>query len=95
MPALSGAEHRASFCFDRSSTGSFAQLLLLGLELDLVLCELLCLLLLDHWLGAQQLLLSAGLLWLGAKLFEWFYWLCARENLIAKSMLDEKFLARA
>jgi hypothetical protein len=73
---------------------SFASLLWLGLEWDLLLIELLTLLHLDLMLGKENLMLTFGLVWLGNKLFQRLYCSMARQNLVTKSMLDEKFLVR-
>jgi len=87
------SEYRATFCLDRSAT-SFTRLLLYGIELDVIVCELLCLLILDHLLGASSLLLTVSLIWLASGLFSQLYLSLTKRNLAKKSMLDEKFLIR-
>lgn len=82
----------ATFCVDHRD--DFVTLVWLGIEWDLILTELLSLLVLDLWLGQPELILTVSLIWLIQKLFKTLYASCARNNLITKSMLDEKFLTR-
>lgn len=83
----------ATFCVDHQD--SFASLLWLGIEWDLILMELFSLLTLDLWLGQPELIVTVSLVWLIEKLFKAFYLTCARNNLITKAMVDEKFLSRS
>lgn len=81
----------ATFCKDDND--SFLSLLWLGLEYDLILVELLSLLTLDLWLN-QPLIITASLVWLLHHLFKALYKSCAKQNLVTKALVDEKFLLR-
>lgn len=80
----------ATFCKDRRN--SFTALLWLGLELDLLLAELLLVMLLDFWLGQPALLITTSLVWFAHQAFRAAYVACCRYNLITKALIDEKFL---
>lgn len=81
----------ATFCVDQSD--SFKSLLWLGLEGDLVFIEFFALIILDLWLS-QPLVITVGLIWLLHQLFKSLYVSYARNNLITKALVDEKFLFR-
>lgn len=81
----------ATFCKDDSD--SFTSLLWLGLEFDLVLVELFTLLILDLWLN-QPLFITVSLVWLLQHIFKALYKSCARQNLVTKALVDDKFLLR-
>ena len=85
-----GSQPAATFFVDMDN--SFASLVWLGLEWDLLVMELLLLLNIDTLLGPDCLTLTVGSIWLINKLFQSVYSVLARRNLIITSMLDEKFL---
>lgn len=81
----------ATFCKDDSD--GFASLLWLGLEFELTLVELFSLLNLDLWFN-QPLVITVSLVWLLHHLFEALYKSCAKQNLVTKALVDEKFLLK-
>jgi hypothetical protein len=85
-----GSQLSATFFVDTDN--SFASLVWLGLEWDLMALELLLLLSVDLLLGPGCLPLAVSLVLLANRLLRSIYSALARRNLVVKSMLDEKFL---
>lgn len=84
-------QNPAIFCIDRKD--SFTNLILLGIEWDLIMIELLTLLILDFSLmQSQSIIVIASFLWLLHAVFQAVYSNLARRNLVAKALLDEKFI---
>lgn len=79
----------ATLCEDNRD--SFTSLLWLGLEFDLVFLELFSLLILHCWLN-QALILTTSLVWILHQSFKSIYIYLARQNLVCKALVDEKFL---
>lgn len=90
-----GDTNQPAATFFVDTHNSFASLTWLGLEWDLIAVELLLLLNIDAALGPELLSLTVSLIWLVDKLLQSVYTVLARKNLIAKSMLDEKFLVHS
>lgn len=92
-----GRSAQAIFCKD--TRNSFASLLWLGLELDLVCVELTSLLIFDIILSSLTplpscgvIVVSASLVWLAYQMMERLYVAIASQNIVNKALVDEKFL---
>lgn len=72
---------------------AFTSLLWLGLEFDLILMELLTVLVIDYWFELP-LIATAAIVWILHGAFKIIYIALARQNLVDKAVLDEKFLLR-
>lgn len=92
-PLAASLEKSTAATFCKDDNDSFVSLLWLGLEFDLIIVELFSLLNLDLWLN-QPLVITASLVWLLHHLFKAFYKSCAKQNLVTKALVDEKFLLK-
>lgn len=102
QPPLMGNPHQATIMGNKFTAAtlcedhqdSFTSLLWLGLEFDLVFLELFSLLILDCWLD-QALILTASFVWILHQSFKSIYIYLAKQNLVCKALVDEKFLLLA
>lgn len=80
----------AVFYIDKKD--SFTSLILLGFEWNLIFLELILLLAIDSWISStHSLFIAAAIVWISELLFKSTYHHLARNNLIRKALLDEKF----
>lgn len=94
LTAAQNSTTLATFCNDNEN--SFTNLSWLGLEFDLISIELLSLLMLDICFHENKLplIITVSLIWITYQAFKVIYMAYARNNLITKAMVDEKFLFR-